>query len=59
MEPITLSVPSEPVLGSKRVARAPACPLCTAPLIELRSFWRCPRCYYLICAGCDVEIRQD
>jgi hypothetical protein len=33
--------------------KTPPCPACGGGLIELRGFWRCPRCRYRICEGCE------
>jgi hypothetical protein len=33
----------------------PRCPVCSGPLIELRSTLRCARCYFSLCEGCAGE----
>jgi hypothetical protein len=30
----------------------PRCPVCSGPLVELRSNLRCARCYFTICESC-------
>jgi hypothetical protein len=35
------------------VSGAPACPVCGAPLAPTRDAWRCTRCFYTLCAGCE------
>jgi hypothetical protein len=43
-----------PVDASKPApARPPACPVCSGPLVPLRGFARCARCFYTLCDGCD------
>jgi len=42
----------------------PLCPACGGQLLLLRSLWRCPRCHYSICDGCeggtqDIESHQE
>jgi hypothetical protein len=32
---------------------APACPVCGAALVPMRSLWRCSRCCFSLCAGCE------
>jgi hypothetical protein len=50
-EPTVQSVPSlgEPVMTSS----APPCPMCGGGLVPLRGLWRCSRCYFALCAGCE------
>ena len=45
----------EPVTAAEtqEVARPPACPACGGVLTEARSLWRCPRCSYSLCEGCE------
>jgi hypothetical protein len=31
----------------------PTCPLCGGELVALRNLYRCSRCSYGICAGCE------
>jgi hypothetical protein len=31
----------------------PPCPVCSGPLLPLRDFYRCSRCGFSICAGCE------
>ncbi len=31
----------------------PPCPVCGGVLVPLRSTWRCLRCHYSLCAGCE------
>ena len=33
----------------------PRCPVCSGPLLELRTNLRCSRCYFSICEGCAGE----
>ena len=34
--------------------RQPHCPACSGPLIELRGQYRCTRCYFTLCVGCET-----
>ncbi|HKI34467.1 MAG TPA: hypothetical protein VKA46_21610 [Gemmataceae bacterium] len=40
--------------GAKQSAQ-PRCPVCSGPLVELRSTLRCSRCYFSICEACAGE----
>jgi hypothetical protein len=31
----------------------PKCPACGGMLVPMRSAWRCSRCYFSLCAGCE------
>jgi hypothetical protein len=31
----------------------PACPVCTGLLVPLGGLWRCSRCYFTLCEGCE------
>jgi hypothetical protein len=31
----------------------PCCPVCNGQLIELRGQYRCTRCYFTLCVGCE------
>ena len=33
--------------------RLPTCPCCAGPLILLRGLFRCTRCQYSLCFGCE------
>lgn len=37
------------------------CPACGAALVPLRGQWRCSRCYFMLCAGCEpvLGVRHD
>lgn len=43
---VATSEPQEP-------SQAPACPVCGGQLTEARSLWRCVRCSYTLCEGCE------
>ena len=32
----------------------PCCPVCNGPLVPLRDAYRCARCLFTLCVGCDV-----
>ena len=42
---------SSPRAGSS----APLCPACGGLLVPLRNAWRCSRCYFYLCVGCEPE----
>jgi hypothetical protein len=48
-------------VGAERAPEAPKsacqprCPICSGPLVELRTTLRCARCYFSICEGCAGE----
>jgi hypothetical protein len=33
--------------------RHPTCPCCAGPLVMLRDAYRCVRCQYTLCVGCE------
>jgi hypothetical protein len=33
--------------------RKPCCPVCSGPVVELRGQYRCTRCYFTLCVGCE------
>ena len=33
--------------------RSPSCPCCAGVLLVLRGMFRCARCHYSLCAGCE------
>jgi hypothetical protein len=35
------------------------CPACGAALVPLRGQWRCSRCYFTWCVGCEVLTGQE
>jgi hypothetical protein len=34
----------------------PPCPVCGGGLVPLRGDWRCARCSFALCAGCDPSL---
>jgi hypothetical protein len=34
----------------------PPCPICGGGLVPLRGTWRCARCSFLLCVGCDPGV---
>jgi hypothetical protein len=44
---------SEPKLEVPQSAPQPACPVCSGLLITLRGLFRCTRCGYSLCCGCE------
>ena len=39
--------------GSVSACCPPRCPVCSGALVPLRGHYRCARCYFTICAGCE------
>jgi len=35
-------------------SRQPCCPVCSGALVELRGQFRCSRCYFTLCVGCET-----
>jgi hypothetical protein len=35
------------------------CPACGAALIPLRGQWRCSRCYFMLCVGCEPAVGHE
>ena len=48
--PATCEVPVRPMQG---------CPACGARLVPLRGQWRCSRCYFMLCAGCEPVMQYE
>jgi hypothetical protein len=46
-----------PAQGS--VLRGVTCPFCEGVLVPQRDVYRCPRCCFSICPGCDVVGLSD
>jgi hypothetical protein len=53
MQPVAC-VCSPPVTNT-----APMCPVCGGGLIPLRGQWRCSRCYFALCAGCEPGLGYE
>jgi hypothetical protein len=34
-------------------SRPECCPLCCGPLLPLQSHYRCARCHFSLCVGCE------
>jgi hypothetical protein len=32
----------------------PLCPVCSGPLVPMRGNYRCCRCFFSLCVGCEV-----
>ncbi len=37
----------------------PRCPVCNGPLFPLRDSYRCARCSYSLCVGCETQQGPD
>ena len=49
----TPAMPDEP--GQEPATnRQPCCPVCNGALVELRGQYRCSRCYFTLCVGCET-----
>ena len=44
---------SQEVRDEPQASRAPSCPVCSGPFVELRGQYRCTRCFYTLCVGCE------
>jgi hypothetical protein len=43
--------------GRESAARpGPCCPVCAGPLVPLRESYRCCRCFFTLCAGCEAPV---
>ena len=40
-------------------ATAPRCPACGGALVPIHTAWRCSRCYFSLCAGCESVLITD
>jgi hypothetical protein len=38
---------------------APPCPMCGGGLVPLRGQWRCSRCYFALCIGCEPVLGHE
>ena len=58
---MTLEPTVQPVIQSCEVPRtkAQACPVCGGVLVPLRGQWRCSRCQFSLCVGCEVGLGQE
>lgn len=34
------------------------CPMCGGPMVEARTLYRCLRCAFMVCVGCEISDRQ-
>jgi hypothetical protein len=48
------TTPREESGRSGAVCRQPCCPLCNGPLVPLRGDYRCSRCLFHLCVGCEA-----
>jgi hypothetical protein len=39
--------------------RQPCCPVCNGVLVPLRDQYRCSRCFFTLCVGCEPEEMPD
>ena len=40
---------------SPEPAAGPPCPLCNGQLVPLHGAYRCARCSFILCAGCETS----
>ncbi len=60
--PATPNTPQEDTRKTGTATRMPSCPCCAGALIMLRGLFRCTRCQYSLCEGCEVggeEVERD
>jgi hypothetical protein len=50
-----ISTPSSPEIDApeRRESSPPQCPVCSGSLLALHNFYRCSRCAYHLCVGCE------
>jgi hypothetical protein len=53
MLPKTPAVTAGATSNRKECACQPSCPVCSGPLVPLRGAFRCVRCSFTICEGCE------
>ena len=41
--------------GARAGCGEPPCPVCGGPLVPLRGEYRCSRCRFSLCVGCEAE----
>jgi hypothetical protein len=41
--------------GTRPSCRQPPCPVCGGSLVPLRGHYRCSRCFFSACAGCEAD----
>lgn len=46
---------AQPSRESAPAVESLSCPLCNGQLIALRGAYRCARCSFILCAGCDAS----
>jgi hypothetical protein len=49
----TPAMPDEPSQETPS-QRQPCCPVCNGALVELRGQYRCARCLFTFCVGCEA-----
>ncbi len=45
--------------GSAQCVRQPTCPACGGVFVPQRDGYRCTRCHFTLCVGCEPEDRPD
>lgn len=53
--PQSVPTPNTPTTCSIPAAQPRACPACAAPMLPLRGQYRCSRCYFTFCIGCEQD----
>jgi hypothetical protein len=53
MQTSTVSPPQERIPEHPACERPPLCPVCAGRLVPLRDRYRCARCFYSLCNGCE------
>jgi hypothetical protein len=53
MEPMQVSCSCDQPDVLAETARQPVCPVCGGRFVPLGRFWRCTRCFFSSCDGCD------
>ena len=45
---------AEPPRDATPPARPPCCPVCNGQRVPLRGAYRCSRCMFILCVGCEA-----
>ena len=53
MQPSTYTPPAESAQRRQNSKLQPACPVCGGPINEHGRQFRCPRCAFVTCIGCE------
>ena len=55
----TACSPADPAKDATPAAGLPCCPVCNGLLVPLRGSYRCVRCLFTLCVGCEAADATD